>query len=844
MPSFTVRLRLPLSLGVAACSLIACSDPVDDTPQIEVFVDAAGVPHIYAPDDASLFWAAGYVQAEARLAQMMMVRRRALGRQAELLGAGKVDEDELSRLMNFRDLGARDMERLEREHPEDFALIESWVAGVNAYIAELRAGEREPPVGLGPEGVDFIPEDWSPDDVGAIAKLLMFGNSNSLENEILTTVLTRFDAELFDKLEIARPAYPVYTLPAADVPGAAELGARPRRGRPSLPPAPEGIDPAEINAGLKRLHETLAEFSVEGSNNWAVAGAHTDNGRPRLANDPHQPLTSPAIIFALHMNSRDAGGSFDAAGFSFAGTPGVQLGHTGGVAWAATTGTADCMDLWSVSADAAAQTVQVGDESVAYTTRVETIEVAGGPARSLEVDEVPGYGIMLGDALLMDLGINEAFVAGVDRRLLLNWTGFDHGNELHAFFEMARAEGADDFEAAADQMEVGTFNWTFADASAIGYRSRILVPDRGDPASLVIPFLMLDGDDPSGYWSGAHLDDALLPRSRDPEQGFLLSANNDPYGFTDDGDLSNDPFYFGTFFLPGFRAQRADDELRAAIAAGPVTRAQMQALQLDNRVTEADLILPPLFDAWSQVGNDAELSAYEARPDLAALVQSLEAWDRNMDADSGEAIAFYAFSHELARASIGDEMSLVFDAVVNAAPAFPLKFSALTVTGGYPRAAELMDERVELVLLEALEATAAVLESNWPGQSLEELRWDQAHLTRFESSIDALTFGEVGTPGSVGTLNQSTSRYLDEDGNAASRFISKAGPMFRSVVEFDDAGRPHLFFTFAPGNGGSPEGGHWGDLLEDWVAGRYLEMPFAREEVEAAAAERRQLQLP
>ncbi|HLT38884.1 MAG TPA: penicillin acylase family protein [Enhygromyxa sp.] len=64
-------------------SLLACASScgtADDEPAIEpgvveVFVDAQGVPHLFAPSDASLLWASGHLQAEARLAQMELLRR-------------------------------------------------------------------------------------------------------------------------------------------------------------------------------------------------------------------------------------------------------------------------------------------------------------------------------------------------------------------------------------------------------------------------------------------------------------------------------------------------------------------------------------------------------------------------------------------------------------------------------------------------------------------------------------------------------------------------------------------------------------------------------------------------
>ncbi|EDM74924.1 probable penicillin amidase [Plesiocystis pacifica SIR-1] len=812
---------------------------------VELHVDSHGVHHFVGASDPSVLWASGYVQAETRLVQMLLLRRRALGRQAEVLGFDKRDQDRLSRIFDFARLGARDMERLAQEHPEDFALIEAWIAGVNAYIEAVNSGAVETPLGLGPDDLDLAPEPWTTADVGAIAKLLMFGNSNSLEYEILTTVLFRIDPSLFQDLTLPLPAYPVFTVPPEHVPNGLPPSSGPGLlGPGALPPAPD-VDPAPTIEGLERLHEVLDEFSVDGSNAWVIAGSNTASGRPMLANDPHQPLTSPALVYAEHLDSKSRGaGSFNAAGFAFAGTPGVQLGHNEAVAWGATTGTADVMDMWSVATDPDAQTVDVGGQTLDYEPREEVIAIAGGEDEVLIIDEVPGYGVLLGDALLEGLGINEAFVAGTDRRLLLNWTGFEAGNELHAFFQMGRSADADAFQAAAEQMEVGTFNWMFADAESIGYRSRILVPDRGDPGTMPTPWLMLDGDDPSGLWSGAFLADALTPQSRDPSQGYLLSSNNEPFGFTADGDITNDPFYWGTFFLPGFRAKRADDQLAAIFSAGPMTVADMQALQTDTYSTEADMLVPLLSAAWAEVGSDPALAAYEGREDLANLVAELEAWDRHFARESSASVAFYVFAHELARVSVGDEMSLVFEAILTAAPAFALKFSALTVTEAYPGSPALIDSSVAELALAALDATIAWMDQNAGGSSTAGLRWDEFHITEFASPVESLTWGQVGSAGSVCILNQATAKYLTPAGEVADRFISTDGSMFRSVIEFGEDGRPRMHFNFAPGNGGAPGGPNWGDAVEDWAAGTYVDMPFTLAEIEAASDEVRIIEVP
>ena len=67
------------------------------------------------------------------------------------------------------------------------------------------------------------------------------------------------------------------------------------------------------------------------------------------------------------------------------------------------------------------------------------------------------------------------------------------------------------------------------------------MPVRQDPTAHP-PYLVLDGDAPETRWSTARLSGAELPRERSPARGFSSSANNDPFGFTADGDPTNDDY--------------------------------------------------------------------------------------------------------------------------------------------------------------------------------------------------------------------------------------------------------------------------------------------------------------
>ena len=68
LPDYDAKLELPGALG-----------------KIEVVRDTANVPHIFADQDADVFFGLGYVHAQDRLWQMSMMRRTAQGRLSKSL---------------------------------------------------------------------------------------------------------------------------------------------------------------------------------------------------------------------------------------------------------------------------------------------------------------------------------------------------------------------------------------------------------------------------------------------------------------------------------------------------------------------------------------------------------------------------------------------------------------------------------------------------------------------------------------------------------------------------------------------------------------------------------------
>ena len=155
---------------------------------------------------------------------------------------------------------------------------------------------------------------------------------------------------------------------------------------------------------------------------------------------------------------------------------------------------------------------------------------------------------------------------------------------MDAVFAINRAAGWDDLRAAASLFEVPAQNIVYADtAGHIGYQAPGRVPVRKG----------YDGRWPAQGWTGkqewtgfADFDD--LPRVLDPDDGFIVTANNAvvpadyPVFLTDDWDA-------------GYRAARIRSRLEALVARGGVTAEDLMAVQRDTRNNLAPALLPALL---------------------------------------------------------------------------------------------------------------------------------------------------------------------------------------------------------------------------------------------------------
>ena len=133
MSQYKIGFSLVIAYLFIQCSSVKRLQIAEIEQEVTVLRDEWGINHIEAKNEHDLFFAQGYLAAKDRLFQFELWRRKATGTSAELVGPAALKSDICARLLRYQ----KDMDtELNHYHPRGKSIIESYVAGVNAYIEQ------------------------------------------------------------------------------------------------------------------------------------------------------------------------------------------------------------------------------------------------------------------------------------------------------------------------------------------------------------------------------------------------------------------------------------------------------------------------------------------------------------------------------------------------------------------------------------------------------------------------------------------------------------------------------------------------------------------------------------
>jgi len=796
---------------------------------VEVLRDEAGIPQVYADTAHDLFFAQGYVQAQDRFFEMDFRRHLTSGRLSELFGPDALETDMVVRTLGWRRVAERELAILD---PDTRRFLQAYANGVNAYIEGKSGADLSFEYAvLSITGPDYAPEPWTPADSVAWLKAMAWDLRSNMSDEVDRVLAT---ANLMTaEVEQLYPRYP-YSRNAPIVTQGRVVGGIFRadeRTQLLRPPPLLTRQTQRVRHSLDGIAEVLADLPTLlgtregiGSNSWAVSGRRSATGEPILANDPHLAPSMPGIWYQMGLHCRELSRvcPFDVSGFTFAGMPGVIIGHNQRIAWGLTTMYADVTDLYLERVDEERGTYLYDGEQLPLRTREESFEVAGLDGRVTITIRSTRHGPLLSDVVeeAGDTGRQAAQPpltpepGAEPYAVSLRWTALTPGRTMDAVIGINKATSWTRFREATRSFAVPSQNLVYADvAGHIGYQAPGQIPIRtGYDGRWPVP-----GWDSRYDWKG-YIPFEALPSVLDPDSGYVVTANQPVIGPDYRYPLTSDTSY-------GYRSQRLINLLRSQATHDVADMAEMQ---LDTWNANAAALTPFLLDI------DLPTNYYRQGQRV------LRDWDYTQPAESGSAAYFNAvwtqvlaltFQDQLPEAAWPDGDDRWF-AVVSGLLSVPDSMWWDDV--GTDDVRETRDD----VLLAALKRGRDDM-TRLLARDTDEWAW--GHLHRL--SLDNLTLGQSGVGLVRGAFNRGPYEVGGGGGTvdatswvATDGFEVTAVPAMRMVVSMADLDASR--WIQVTGASGHAYSAHYTDQTQLWVDGETLAWPFSRGAVEGAMQDR------
>jgi penicillin amidase len=817
-----VRASLPQLEG--AIQVAGLSAPV------EVLRDARGVPHLRASSLKDLFFAQGYVTAQDRLWQMDLSRRLAEGELSEVFGERTLRLDLENRTLGFRQVSQRALAELS---PEARAPLAAYANGVNAFIASHR--DRLPIEFL---LLNYQPRPWTEVDSLGVALNMAKSLSTTWRTDLMRE---RIGAKLGS--ELSADLFPDHS--PLDVP-VAELSTTPGRmpKKTASPSAdgsfrgvPQARDDKEPRTSVTFRARFLAEFTLSGqseillpqlrdqddseglgmteavppgmtkevdeptlaallsaggdsnpglgSNNWVVSGAHTQSGKPLLANDPHLDHSVPSVWYMIHLVAP----GLNVIGVSLPGLPLVIIGHNEKVAWGMTNTGPDVQDLYTESFDSGAPNRYLHNGAwVDAEVRDEVIKVRGKRDYRFTV-KVTRHGPIV------------AHRGGRD--LALRWTALEP-HALSALFnaasKIALAQNWELFTAALRDYTGPMQNFVYADGDGnIGYYAAAWVPIRKQGTGA----MPMPGSTDDYDWTD-YIPFEDLPHSYNPASGMIATANDrvvpDAY-----------PYFITSHWEAPFRTARIFQLLRAGKA---FTVDDMLHIQTDIVTLEDSWLAGQLLKA--------DFHHHPQDPEAQYAISLLRHWDGEARMDSAATlvceVTHQALLERILKPKLGDNLSGYHWGMSTI-------FLENVLANNWTRWLPPGDSSFEETLIKSLEEGVKRIPSRVGSRSHDAWKWGNTIPLTFYHPLgqgfpllgrlfDVGPFPQAGT---ATTVKATTSRH---------------GPSMRMVVDLSNL--DHSVQNITLGESGQAFSPYYQDQFDAWYNGRSFPMSFSDAAVEQA----------
>ncbi len=553
---------------------------------------------------------------------------------------------------------------------------------------------------------------------------------------------------------------------------------------------------AIIPAALAFHEELQAQGS--GSQNWAVSEG--EGGKPLFANDPHLGMMVPQFWYLCHLHCP----TYHTTGVTTPGAPGMVIGRNESIAWGFTNVMTDCVDLYLFRVDPENPThYYVEDKTLRMEEEEVLIRLPEGKSKSVTI-----YRTVHGPVI-------TEVRKGVEAVAALKWYGtLPEGmlidRSLHGFLDLNRAKNVEEAIEAGRFIATLGQNMVVADVEGhIGWHPFGAVPVRKGYSGR----LPADGSSGKMDWDG-FLPYDELPGKVDPPEGWLATANQKFTG-------SAYPHLISTTWAAPYRYDRIVEMLGRLKDPGVD---DFKRMQTDCHSLQADKLLPKIL----------ELPFNDRRAVNASRI--LSAWDRNLKVESRGAAIYEVLLWQLFNLLLSETLGDNLLMYLNLSSYLPSLLEVILESGdiskwkGWEHSS--ISQLCETALIRAWEWLSKNL-----GRNPRKWKWGHIHkyFYRHPGSSGILSRwlldrGPFRANGDCATLN------IGGFDLARGNFEVTVAPSMRFIAPLSDADKTMIIGPM--GQSGHPGHPHYDDMIDLWIRGEMVPLPFTRKAVEAAAAHR------
>jgi penicillin amidase len=745
---------------------------LDLNGEAEVIFDSYGIPHIYASSNSDAFKILGYVQASDRLFQLELLRRVGAGRLSEILGDSLIKTDKYLRTVGINENAKRAAIAFEKEAPDNIKQqVHSFVEGVNHYI------EKEgTPIEFSLIGIEK--SEFTVTDIYRILGYMGFGFSMELKNEpILDWIYRNRGKQYVEDLSIDMRSQDDKI--------------------PSQKTDTSSFDATLISENINSAIEKLPVPIFYGSNSWVISGSKSKSGKVLFANDTHIGLSQPSVWYEAHIETP----TLKLYGNFLAGIPYPLVAHNDHHSWGLTIFPNDAADLYRETIEN--EKVLYKNEWTDLKYRTETIKIKGGKEETFDVVITP-HGPVISN---LDNLKNE-FEQPISMWFTANKIT---DRKLYAIGNLSISKSFEDFEKAARDIDSPGLNIMYGDVDGnIGWYGSAYLIKRPNH---VQPKLVLDGasgkDEPLGFY-----DFKDNPRNINPENGYVISANNQP-------DSINGIIHPG-YYYAGARYKAINDAI-----------SNKDDWDIDAMAELVTSDKSPYYPANTKIMTSL---IKDSNPHQKQVLEIILAWNGEHGTEDLGPTIYYKWLYHILESTMVDEITkrrfdllLTNSMYLHAVPDLLKNDSSLWWDN--ISTTDHMETREEIIS-NALAVTIDELDSQL-GTDVSEWKWGKVHFIEHPHPVGkkapldkVFNVGPYSASGGEEVINKMAFTL-----NPEGIYTSRSGPAMRILLDFNDLGNSvSINPTGQSGNFMNP---HYQDQAKMYVDGEFRKQKMNRADIES-----------